>query len=30
MVYIFKLTHFAIGGVAVQYLLSQGSPPLQF
>ena len=29
MVYIFTLTHYAIGGVAVQYLHLQGSPPLQ-
>ena len=29
MEYIFKFTHYAIGGVAVQYLHPQGTPPLQ-
>ena len=29
VVYIFTLTHYAIGGVAVQYLHLQGSPPPQ-
>ena len=29
MEYIFKFTHYAIGGVAVQYLHPQGTPLLQ-